>query len=137
MTEQSIKTLVYKIANILRLKNDIPEFDIEETCQEFLDANQSAQIAELKAKLDNLREDIFHQNTEITSLRSQLKAQDWHDASELPTEEGYYVLRYRSKNRQFVSENTYNLGTVKRQIGFIKKSVSDLQWKPITLPEGK
>jgi hypothetical protein len=64
-----------------------------------------AEVAELKAKLEEKDILIYNLkqldksmdanvNAYIAKLESQLAAQDWHDASELPTEEGKYIMGF-------------------------------------------
>jgi uncharacterized coiled-coil protein SlyX len=108
-----------------------------------------AEVAELKAKLEEKDILIYNLkqldksmdanvNAYIAKLESQLAAQDWHDASELPTEEGYYAFSFDGIWAP-IDPNLFNLeeALIWREEIMGNPDYSNIKWKHITLPEGK
>jgi hypothetical protein len=113
-----------------------------------------AEVAELKAKLEEKDILIYNLkqldksmdanvNAYIAKLESQLAAQDWHDASELPTEEGNYLLAkvydYGSVAwmfRDYSEDRVFSKQEIRNKIG---REVGNFvfHWRKITLPEVK
>jgi hypothetical protein len=128
-------------------------------------AELQSEIESLKAKLDT--QDAYLQSVldSHLSLEQQLKDESWHDASELPTEEGKYIMGFigswkwkdgfhlvynwasgGSQGSDYEQDYAIQVFTNKRDMeseidgswdeyGFDKNR--KYFWKPITLPEGK
>lgn len=115
-------------------------------------AKLQAEVAELKAKLDN--QDAYLQSVldSHLSLEQQLKDESWHDASELPTEEGMYeilMVNKRDYRYTYIATSGYaelthsEIGNFTKYecVERLRRDKEDDYWKPfwrrIILPEGK
>jgi hypothetical protein len=129
-----------------------------------------AEVAELKAKLDrygNLLNDYsvreFKEEAyenEIFELKSKLAAESWHDASELPTEEGDYIMGFfgewcgkegfhyirnwfpSNSGSDIELDHTFEIFDKESTIEVIHNGYDvygkrKYFWRKITLPEGK
>jgi DNA repair exonuclease SbcCD ATPase subunit len=108
-----------------------------------------AEVAELKAKLDrygNLLNDYsvreFKEEAyenEIFELKSKLAAEQWHDASELPTEEGHYLTFIAMKDglNHFLIKYFWRLDLTLRDLDSHDENDYVRKWRLIIPPEGK
>jgi predicted RNase H-like nuclease (RuvC/YqgF family) len=109
--------------------------------QEGYEEGVSSQLEEV-SKLEKLLSESERRESslqaEIESLKAKLSVQDWHDASELPTEEGRYEIyeingddikiKYLEASKLYINYLLSNAG------GYFPH---EIYWRKITLPEGK
>jgi chromosome segregation ATPase len=130
----------------LKAKNRYQEILIEEFENKVKELIKERE--ELKAKLEESGNSIYEEwadakikdlTKENTELKSKLSAQDWHDASELPMEEGEYLLRWHSTNITEYCKSLFELRT--KLHGWINGDdpikYDDIFWRRIIPPEGK
>jgi DNA repair exonuclease SbcCD ATPase subunit len=129
----------------LKAKNRYQEILIEEFENKVKELIKERE--ELKAKLEESGNSIYEEwadakikdlTKENTELKSKLSVQDWHDASELPTEEGYYAFSFDGIWAP-IDLNLWDLKEAKLYTEELLKNpdYSNIKWKHITLPEGK
>jgi hypothetical protein len=119
--------------------------------QEGYEEGVSSQLEEV-SKLEKLLSESERRGSsleaEIESLKAKLAAQGWHDASELPKEEGQYLITVDTTNIVFVHPCLhYALDRLKNcingcawQTKIDKKKLRWMKipdWCKITSPEGK